>query len=390
MIIAKPRYEYDLRLLTAVTAGTPVFVDSITKYANGWRRSTRMQGGYWMGSFTITNASKSLADTWFYEYLGFHLEEHSAGIKTWEGMVYEISHDADAARLDITVCGYVHAANWRFLTANAGSAGSASTWINTVITTDLTEFHAVGRIQTNSLSVSRVKVDDMRVWDEIARIAGLGDASYNPWRAYVDNDRKIYYEQMPQDPQYYLKSGVVRRRSLDSMYNSVGAGYTTTAGVPATVAAVTVPVSTARFGTRQEQLYLDTATAAQAGAYVNTYLRLSGWPFGRAIGTRGAAHLYTSAGGAVEVNPWTVKPCVVRDMSAPARRQSDTSGWQTRFYLADERDFFIDEVEVSAEQGMTLKTQYYDDGDAMQSQLDYYNSGDYVGFPPPDIGGVKP
>lgn len=375
------RYQYALRLYSGIlTTGGKAFVDDITKYAYGWRRSTRMQGGYWMGSFTITGISQSLADTWFYEYLGYHLEEYSAGVKTWEGMIYELAHDATSQRLDVTVCGYVHAANWKFLTANTGSAGDASTWINTVITTDLTEFHAVGRIQANTLSVSRTKVDDMRAWDEIAKITALGDATYNPWRAYVDNDRKIYYEQMPQSPQYYLRSGVVRRRSLDTMYNAVSAGYTDTAGAPAVIAETTIPVSTARFGTRQERLYLDTATAASADAYVNTYKRLYGWPFGRAIGTRGAAHLYTSAGGAVEVNPWTVKPCVVRDMSAPARRQTDSSGWQTRFYLADERDFYIDEVEVSVDNGLTLKTEYYDDGDAIQAQLDYNDGGKMVTF----------
>lgn len=52
--------------------------------------------------------------------------------------------------------------------------------------------------------------------------------------------------------------------------------------------------------------------------------------------------LYNQAGGQVEISPWLVQPGVVRDISYPLGRG------QPNGILSDARDFFIDEIEVSA------------------------------------------
>ncbi len=77
-----------LRIYGSVLRGKP-FVTDISGKAQRWRRSIRRQGGYWLGSFELPGAG-SEAQHWFYNYLGYHLEETTSGAVTWEGMIYEM------------------------------------------------------------------------------------------------------------------------------------------------------------------------------------------------------------------------------------------------------------------------------------------------------------
>ena len=83
------RHGYSLTLKPSVisTAGSVAPMD-LTDMARNWTRSIRLQGGFWSGSFTITENKRifSAFDTW----LGCHVEERSGGMVTWEGLVYEM------------------------------------------------------------------------------------------------------------------------------------------------------------------------------------------------------------------------------------------------------------------------------------------------------------
>lgn len=84
--------EYSLRLYSRTGSGSTwrtTFADDLTAKAKDWRRSIKLQGGPWQGTFKISGPAKELL-TWFYERLGWHVEERSGGQTTWEGMVYEV------------------------------------------------------------------------------------------------------------------------------------------------------------------------------------------------------------------------------------------------------------------------------------------------------------
>src|SRR3990167_3301456 len=92
-----------LRSPVLLISNEPVFVMDLTPSpdhpeqtlrAQGWRRSIRAVGGYWQGEFTLHGTPNDLS-RFFYEYLGYHLEERSAGHKTWEGLVYEMELTTD-------------------------------------------------------------------------------------------------------------------------------------------------------------------------------------------------------------------------------------------------------------------------------------------------------
>ena len=119
--------DYSLLLYTSIKTGKN-FVADITDLAQAWQRTTRLVGGYWLGSFDITEQPSVVQDI-FYNHIGSHIEERSGGVATWEGMIYDmdVQDVAGAAELNVQVGGYVFTANWRFITTATadGATGSA-------------------------------------------------------------------------------------------------------------------------------------------------------------------------------------------------------------------------------------------------------------------------
>jgi hypothetical protein len=81
-------------------ADPPSFVDNVTGLAQGWRRSTRATGGYWLGSFQISgeNIGREYLEWWYNNYLGNYFEEQTFGLTSWEGLVYEMNLTLDGIR----------------------------------------------------------------------------------------------------------------------------------------------------------------------------------------------------------------------------------------------------------------------------------------------------
>jgi len=79
---------YSLQLKIPVLVGDG-FVYNLTARGKDWTRSIRSQGGYWLGSCTVSGSIGELS-TFFSEWLGSHVEERSGGVTTWEGLIYEL------------------------------------------------------------------------------------------------------------------------------------------------------------------------------------------------------------------------------------------------------------------------------------------------------------
>lgn len=113
-------------------------------------------------------------------------------------------------RLDVTVAGYIYTANWRFETAGDGTTDDVSTWISEIVTTDC-EFLQTGGIAANTTQVKKDTNMPERAWDVIAELTDLGGLdAYSfavPYRFYVDNDRRAFYEQINTSPLYSIRDG---------------------------------------------------------------------------------------------------------------------------------------------------------------------------------------
>lgn len=354
--------SYSLLLYDNVLSGTG-FAENITHYAQAWKRSTRFQGGYHRGTFVITGDLYQLLQ-WFNERLGYHLKEVAGGVTTWEGLIYEMTlehagiarrrslddmynyytiaytDDSDVSQedgpysnttsiarygrreellaedgvpdatatalanrelkenawpwarvtgpasgtnesvLQVTVCGYSFTGNWRYETGD-GTTVNASAFVSDMIGD--CEYLLEGSVDTNALQVVKKFNIDRRCWDGIFDITKLGDSSYNLWRSYVANERKVYYEQ------------------ADLAYK-----YTWT--------------------------------------------------------NEGLVDL---SGMAVDYNPWSVKPAVVRDMLYPVKKA------ETGSMFSDARDFLIAEVTCAASTGVTFSMGYSEESDIMAAQNEY-------------------
>jgi hypothetical protein len=73
-----------------IKADPPDAVENFTGIARGWRRSTRAVGGYWLGSFTLSDISRDILMWWYNNYLGKTVEEQTLGMTSWEGLIYEM------------------------------------------------------------------------------------------------------------------------------------------------------------------------------------------------------------------------------------------------------------------------------------------------------------
>lgn len=340
---------------------------NITQDARGWGRSIRFQGGYWEGDFTLNGKPNYLND-FFYTQLGSHLEE-SYGLKTWEGMIYGIEQDSYRRNpfLRVQVCGYVFTCNWRFVSGADDADGNVSAWIDDVL--DDCPFIASRSIATNTLQARRSQNIKQRSWDEILKNTLLGDADADLWRFFVTNGRRAIYEQASLTPRYFVRGGLVRRRSFDQMYNSVAGQYiapgaTTTSDLSGTVNSYSVT----RYGRREEELLEYEVSSTAMGKMRDAYLKEHAWPWPRVVGsTSGGVEVYDSSGtGSKALSPWTVRPGVYRDLTYPYGRG------ETGSLFADARDFLVEEVSVrDGGDGpvLSLRTSEYDEADILEAQI---------------------
>lgn len=94
--------DFSLSLFTPVSLGATAFAD-FSKWSSGWRRSWNLYLGCKRGAFRLYPTggyTESDLKQVFYEMLGYHLEENSAGLRTWAGLVYslDLAHNGSIKR----------------------------------------------------------------------------------------------------------------------------------------------------------------------------------------------------------------------------------------------------------------------------------------------------
>lgn len=108
--------------------------------------------------------------------------------------------------LRVEVVGYAFTANFRYVSSADGATGNVNDWVSAIVAADC-EFLSSGAIDTNALQKARTLTMPRRAWDCLAELAALGDASYRPWRLWVDTGRRLYYRAVDLTPLYYRRNG---------------------------------------------------------------------------------------------------------------------------------------------------------------------------------------
>jgi hypothetical protein len=82
------RGDYTLRMFTSVAQGKQP-IGTITADVFDWKRSKTFVGTDWRGTFKM-RGPQTVLEKLFYEGLGYHIQEHSYGGRTWIGFIWEM------------------------------------------------------------------------------------------------------------------------------------------------------------------------------------------------------------------------------------------------------------------------------------------------------------
>lgn len=339
-----------LRLFPPILAAETAMVLPLGNRVKNWRRSTRLNGGPWQGSFTLEGDLGDLQD-FFYRRLGYHLEEREGRV-TWEGMIYEME-----------------------LTVNGVSRRRSLDKLVNRVQDSYTD--TAGNAQTTAWATNADSIARYGQKDDIATLSGGQYAA-----ATAQSHRDVYLVERAWP---WARPAAIRdRANLPSLVVSV-CGYIFTANWRYVTAAdggtgnIEAWISDI-LSTDCEYLsegILDT-NALQVKRTLNNSER--GWDLLKELAGLGdgtdpwrlyaeigrtvrykpidvtplyylrGGNAYTRVGGREPVSPWHVQPGIVRDAEYPLHRAEVGSPW-----LEDVRDIFIAEVEVGQESGLQLK-----------------------------------
>jgi len=345
------------------------FVEDITKNIVGYRRSIRAQGGYWQGEFTMVGDIKYLA-RYFYQYLGFHFDERSGGKTTWEGMIYEmeLSTGGTTRRRSLDMLynhvrvRYIDTANEIALTSAASDTTSIAQYgrreqIWPIDGQDQTPAEAVRDTILQEYAYPYARTTGVTIGEDegaslLVRVCGY---------AFTANWR---YESAGDDTDDDLSTWINEIVTTDCEFLNVGKIESNTLQVRKETR---VDMRAWDVITKMLEMGISDAPArvyVDNGRYFN-YETISTTPqyFKRGDG------LYGSAGANAQINPWQIRPAVVRDLTYPVSKV-ELGAW-----LTDARDWYVSEIEVwlisDDEIKIVLKSEEYEESEILAAQDAY-------------------
>ena len=400
---------YSLSLYSGVLDAGQTFVTSLTHAAADWRRSIAAIGGYAEGVLSLSGDVQGAFDGW----LGYHLVERCGGTTTWEGMITELELEiagmrrirslelmANAVRATYIALtwqpggGFVWQTRWTTWATNSHSIGTygrreqvlqldacpkatAEAKRDTTLSTYAYPWtrpqgvpelqwsgRAIGSERSESRSASGVGTPaPTRL---IVRAAGYGATA--GWMFAQEGDN------LDHDVSHWIAAIVGSAFSLSANHGGSAAG----AGDCQFLRSGVIDRNTL-------QVTECTTTPQRAGDLLYSLAALgdsTGYPWSLEVDTGRLVHYrpvdrtprYYLKGAQVFDNltahtpapPWTLRPAVMRDMSyRPAVRSEPGS------FLDDPRDIYVEEVEVAASGGVSLRTSLFDQSDLLANQFDY-------------------
>jgi len=364
--------SYDLLLYTPVAQGTPAFVAEITHQTSNWRRSTKLQGGYWQGTFTFQGTRQEL-QRWFYERLGYHVAERTNGVVTWEGMIYEM----DLTTAEVTRRRSLDAMTNSVLIRRVDYEGHNrphATYANTQSQgrygrrDDVATIH-MGQAPDAPTMGNRILKEAAWPWARPVTVRKGGADSLTVTvcgYAFAANWRYIYNYHTPKvrpgggDDLAQIAIPAFLKEIADSYLTQFLTWTDDAASRTNTLTVLHNITSDIRaWDWLQEQVALGDTAYAPWRLWVGAGRRLH---YG-AVSLTPALYLrdgglYSSIAGHEAINPRNVQPCVVRDLQY-SRERAEYGGM-----LTDARDILIDEVSVDADDTLNMHT-----SDATESDI---------------------
>lgn len=350
--IPGPGIAPNLTLFTSVLQGRN-FVMDLSRLALGWQRKIRLQGGYWQATFRVEAPLPTLME-YFYNWLGWHIEESVLGAKTWEGMVYEMTlNTPNASRtksfddmFNHVRTKYVDGAGADQITAASLAQPSIDRWGRKEDITDASKFDATAAGYMAATYMGE------HCWPKAKPVASGGENAYSldvivcgyiftaNWRHTTTADDATdtvhdwIVDIIDDDCDTYLVEGII--------YNNTSSVERSIDGYERCWSLIQRLVDIGDINGLLHRAYVGNDRKFYYGLVTT------------------APELYIVKGKLVtnmeelaEVNPWFVQPGVIRDMDYPVSYAEPNS------QLADMRDIIVEEVTVGATSGLSWQALDY-------------------------------
>lgn len=345
----------------------------LTDINSGYKRSIKLNGGFWLGEVVINKTDSGLDDLWlsqfFYEKLGNHFEEKSGGLITWEGLVYEIDYTYSDRRGNTTTRRRSLDTLRNYLTGVYTDSDGVTQY--TSAASKAQSIARYGRYE-DYVSVDRLGLTAA----ERMRDTKLKELSW-PWAHTIGTGQggseltimlagyiftgNWRHATSADGATGNISTWISNLITADCPFLRVGSISTNTIQVtrslPDKVRVMDLIQNLTEQGDANGnpwRFYVDKGRRAHYGQIDTTpqyYLR--------------DGELYSASGGAPQDNPWLVRPGVIRDMSYPFRRK-ELGAW-----LSDGRDFLASEIEVGTGSGLVLKTELFEESELLAAQNEY-------------------
>lgn len=357
------------------------FIAALPREAT-WRHSIRRNGGFWQASGEWTGDQGPLCNA-FQTWLGYCVRERSGGQQTWEGLVYELELVIGGERRRRTLD----------LVRNAvlTTYQDAGVVAETAYATQAQSITRYGRQEERLMldNYPLATAEDYRdsflkerawPWPRPVGMEKPGEVKLT-LRAcgYVFTANWMFVEEgdgTADDLDDWLQEIVGTATGLSANHGGAVAGagdcqFLTVGSVSANTLQVNKASSSPvrAWDVLQELAALGDASGNAWSVWVDLgqlvhYQMVTTTP---RYFLRGGA-LYDSPGTRNAVNPWTVRPAVVRNMDYPLRVV------ETGSLLADARDSLIEEVEVDSTGKITLRPTAMLESDILAAQYEEYGA----------------
>jgi len=378
--VASSGYEPSVLLYTAPSGGA--FVAMLPKEC-GWKRSIRRQGGFWQGSATIRGDDVVALCDAFQTWLGYYVRERTGGKVTWEGLVYELELTIGQASRRRSLNDMANA-----VTCTYQSGGVVAT---TAYSTQAQSIARFGRkeemllldnypLATAEAYRSSFLAERSWPWPRPLGLGARGKAQLNLLACgYVYTANWMFVEEgdgTDDDVDDWMAQLVGTTTGLSSNHggSTAGAGDCQFLKVGSmgtnTLQVTKSAVSPVRaWDVMSELAQLGDADGDAWRVWVGPGQLVYYWEQDltpRYFMRDGV--LYDTPGARDAVNPWSVRPGVVRDMDYPARQI------RPQLLLSDARDALIEEVEVDEAGNITLRPESMMESGVLAAQYQEYEA----------------
>lgn len=350
---------YSLKVYTPIKAGQ-VFVKEITDKARGWQRSIRLNGGYWIGKFTLQGTLAELTDI-FYNWLDYHVVESVGGVSNWNGSIYEMTlNTANASRVRSLDQMYNHVRS-KYGSSSITSAASIQASIDRYGQKEAIE--NVGDIDATSAAARRDSYLKERGW---------------PWARPQASGRGMGPSLDVVVCGYVFKMNYRHTTTADDSTSNIGAWissirstdcaeftYAGSLAANATSIKLTVEDYTRCWDLISKLVKIGDASGNLYRAWMGSsrrfhYEQISTTPLYYIV----KGQIQSNLAATESINPWKVQPGVYRDMDYPVSTTEPGS------YLADVRDMIVEEVTCGVNSGLSWQALDFSESEQLAALQD--------------------